>query len=288
MGKIISFEGVDGYDVYNPTAPFKVNGVEYMAARVEKRNIFWQDFGYDPQIVFFIKNKHSWAPAKNVPTISMEDPFKTFISGELIFGGVKVYGEPRKRKFRTVFLRGNCPRTLKEFSCGPEMMKDVRLIQLLNGEIGIFTRPQGGEFGRGRIGFTIVKSLQDVNAKNIAQAKIIRKNFLENQWEGVNSAKLLENGSVDVLAHQASIKENGKKKYVATSFILEPRKIEITDFKIIATRDDFPPAPAKTPFLEDVLFPGEIDCNHLLWAGVVDTFVGVKKIPSTKILYKEL
>ncbi len=288
MGKIINFEGVEGYDVYNPTAPFKTNGVEYMAARVEKRNIFWQDFGYDPQIVFFTKNSHSWVPAKNVPTISMEDPFKTFISGELIFGGVKVYGEPRKRKFRTVFLRGKCLKTLKEFSYGPEMMKDIRLVELIDGEIGVFTRPQGGEFGRGRIGFTIVKDLQGVNEKNIAQAKIIREKLPENQWEGVNGARLLENGSVDVLAHQARIEENGEKQYDATSFLFDPRKMEVKDFKVIATRDDFPPAPAKTPFLKKVVFPGEIDCRNFLWAGIGDTSVGVKKISSTKILYKEL
>ncbi len=123
MGKIVNFEGIKGCDVYNPTAPFEVDGVRYLAARVEKRDVFWQDSGYEPQVMFFIENNDSWVPTENVPSFSMfEDPFKTFISGELIFGGVKVYGEPGERKFKTVFFKGKCLKSLEEFACGPEMM----------------------------------------------------------------------------------------------------------------------------------------------------------------------
>ena len=36
--KVLTFKGVDGYDVYNPSIPFELNGKTYIAGRVEKRD----------------------------------------------------------------------------------------------------------------------------------------------------------------------------------------------------------------------------------------------------------
>ncbi len=281
VGKVLNFKGVEGRDVYNPTAPFKINRMRYLAARVEERDVLWQDPGYKPRIVFFAENDNSWFPVKNVPTLpKFEDPFKTFVSGELIFGGVRVYGKPGKRKFRTVFFKGKCLRSLREFACGPEMMKDIRLVELVDGRIGIFTRPQGGSYKRGRIGFTIVRSLEDVNEKNIADAEVIRENLKENEWEGVNDAKLLESGKIGVLAHQAKIKESGERQYDATTFTLDPykMKLEAKDFKVIMTHDDVPEAPAKTPRHRKIVFSGEINFDYYLYTGIYDASVYEEKI----------
>lgn len=289
MGKIVKFNGVSGCDVYNPTAPFEVGGERYLAARVEERNILWQDHKYTPQVMFFVEKNDSWFPAKNIPIIPMEDPFKTFVSGLLVFGGVEIYGRPGAKKFRTVFFKGKCPRSLKKFSCGPEMMKDIRLVELPDKKIGIFTRPQGKQFKKGRIGFTTVKSLDEVNEKNILKARIIRENLGENQWEGVNSAKLLESGNIAVLAHKAELEKGGQRNYQATTFVFNLRKMKVERFKVIAKRDDFPETPSKKPFLRKVVFPGEINYKYFLWAGISDTSVGTMLIenPYGEKFYKK-
>ncbi len=283
MGKILKFEGVGKEDVYNPTGLFKVNGVTYIAARVEKSNVFWQDPGYEPKIIFFSKKNHFWFPAKGTPVLKMmEDPFKTFISGEIVLGGVKVFGEPKKRKFRTVFLKGRCMQTLRPFAAGPEMMKDIRLVELLDGRIGVFTRPQGGEkYKRGRIGFIIINNLKELTPENIKKARIIDRDLKENEWEGVNDAKLLESGEIAVLAHAASINKKKERRYVATSFVFCPKKMRMKNFEVIATRDDLPPAPAKSSNHEKVVFPGEIvEIHHSyrLYTGVGDAVSFEKKI----------
>ncbi len=286
MGKILKFMGVEG-DVYNPTAPFQIDGREYLAARVEKRNIFWEDANYSPKTVFFSRKGGAWTPARDVPVFHMmEDPFKTFIAGEFVFGGVEVF--KNEGSFRTVFLKGNCPKTLKRFSVGPSMMKDIRLVELLDGRIAIFTRPQGGKYGKGKIGFITVNSLKEITVENLLKAKIVKNNLKENEWEGVNNAKLLESGKIAVLAHRATVDKKGNKHYVATSFVFHPKKKTVKNFKVIATRDDFPPALPKATFLKDVIFPGEISYDYFLYTGVGDTFSGVKKIknPYREFFYR--
>ncbi len=36
----VSYLGIDGYDVYNPSLPFEVNGRCYMFGRVESRDVW--------------------------------------------------------------------------------------------------------------------------------------------------------------------------------------------------------------------------------------------------------
>ncbi len=276
MKEILKFKGVKE-DVYNSTGPFLVNGKKYLAGRVEKRNVFWREPGYSPKIMFFFKNGGSWVLDKNAPVFNMmEDPFKTFINGELILGGVEVFGE--NEKFRTVFMKGRCPWSLKRFAVGPDMMKDIRLVELPNNKIGVFTRPQRNEYKRGRIGFIIINNLKDLTKENILKAKIIRDNLKENEWEGVNDAKLLKNGKIGVIAHKARINKKGEKKYVATSFVFNPKNLKYKNDKVIARRKDFLPSPAKEPLLDDIVFPGELVDFSFLYAGIADASQQVKKI----------
>jgi len=278
MGKILKVKEVGEKDVYNPTAPFEKEGEECIAARVEERGVLWQDPGYSPASMFFVKRGECWVPDKNAPVFALEDPFKTFISGELIFGGVKVFGEAGKRRFRTVFYRGKSLEDLSWFAEGPEMMKDIRIVELIDKRIGVFTRPQGKQYGRGRIGFIVINSLEELNERNIERAEIIGSKLRNNEWVGVNDAKLLESGKIAVLAHRAKIRINKRKSYWAISFVLDPLTGEISNYRVIVTRDDFPPTPAKKPFLQDVVFPGELDYDHRLYAGLSDTSIGVKKV----------
>jgi len=279
MGEILKFKQVEGKDVYNPTAPVREVGRDCIAARVEERDIFWQHPDYRPFSKFFTKRDGYWIPMKDACSFVLEDPFKSFVSGELIFGGVQVFGKPGKRKFQTVFFRGECPGSLKRFAAGPEMMKDIRLVELADKRIGVFTRPQGGKrFKRGRIGFLIIDSLEEFKETDLLKAKLLESNLKSDEWEGVNDAKLLESGRIAVLAHRARISRSGKRSYWAISFILDPCSMKASEYKVVATREDFPPTPAKTPLLEDVVFPGELDYDYRLYAGLSDTSVGVKKI----------
>ena len=38
LGEVLQFDGVDGYDVYNPSIPFELDGRVIMAGRVENRS----------------------------------------------------------------------------------------------------------------------------------------------------------------------------------------------------------------------------------------------------------
>ncbi len=277
MGEILNFKGVGDNDVYNSTGPFRVNGASYLAARVEKRDVLWKDEGYSPKIMFFKKSKNVWQLAEDAPVLEMmEDPFKTYIDGDLILGGVEV--SQNDNRFRTVFFRGKCPWSLRRFASGPEMMKDIRLVELSDKRIGVFTRPQGKKHKKGRIGFTIIDCLEDLNKGNIEKADIINDNLRDNQWEGVNDAKLLKSGKVGVLSHIAQIDKNSKKTYEAEAFTLCPKVRRISKRKIVAKRSDFPNTPVKMPTIKDVIFPGEITINYLLYTGVSDTSEGRKQI----------
>ena len=281
--KILKFEGVGDMDVYNPSLPFEIDGKNYIAGRVEKRESHWKDDDYIPQTKFFIEKNGTWVLEKNAPTLPLEDPFISYVDNELILGGVEVFEESREKKFRTIFLKGEDIYNLEKFASGPDMMKDIRLIQMLDKKIGVFTRPQGGEHKRGRIGFTIINSLEELDNKDkILEAKIIRNNLKDNEGEGVGGAVLLESGKIGALAHLANIDGDNKRRYRATTFILNPFDFQIENFKIIATRSDFPKGEAKNPYLEDVMFPSGLKnlknerCDF--YTGLSDVDSGMGKI----------
>ncbi len=281
MGYLIKFKGVGNKDVYNISACFTVNNKEYILGRVEDRDSYWNDLQYNPQSMFFVKRNNEWILDKNLPSFDWEDPFISFIDNEIIVGGVKVFGESTNRKFKTVFAKATSLKSLKEFTSGPEMMKDIRLVQLKNKKIGVFTRPMGQEYKRGRIGFTVIDSIKNLNQENILKAKIIESTIKQDQWEGVNQATVLKNNNLGVLAHLA-YKDSQGSHYKATTFIFNPQTLKTSNFKIIAQRSDFPETPAKNESLKDVVFPGGIqkinDKCYYLYAGLSDAYAGFIKI----------
>ena len=113
--------------------------------------------------------------------MTLQDPFVTKISGQLIFGGVEVFPDPKNEKnllWRTVFYKGDNIRSLKKFVSGPIGMKDIRLLELSDQSIGVFTRPQGEKGGRGKIGYTTIHSLDELTAEVIDDAPLINRIFL--------------------------------------------------------------------------------------------------------------
>lgn len=279
--ELIKFEGVKENNVFNITAPFEYNGETLIAGRIQssKDNSTASTIG-----IFRQTDGLSYTLSNMFPAIGMEDPFVTLIKGDLMLGCVQTYrtGE-NEIGYKTVFYKSPDLDHLglqhEPFAVGPDGMKDIRLVELQDGKIGVFTRPQGAIGGKGKIGFTILNSLDELNKDIITAAPLINIQFKEGEWGGVNAAYLLNDGRIGVLGHIASIDEEGKH-YFAISFIFNPDTSEVSTPVVIASRPDFP----KGNYKDDIVFPGGLTTNGngevTLWAGLSDAESGRIVIPN--------
>ncbi|WP_106768159.1 MTP-1 family protein [Paenibacillus faecalis] len=267
----LQFTGVGDKDVYNITAPFVTEGETVIAGRVESRD------SEHSEIHFFVEQNGQWAPKAGAPVFTLQDPFFTFIQGELVLGGVQVYPHPTMENalmWRTVFYKGKTLNSLELFFTGPDAMKDLRLVELASGEIGVFTRPQGDKGGRGKIGFTKVKALEDVTIELINDTPLLADQFVDAEWGGANELHILKNGLVGVLGHVACFDAAGDRHYYPMVFALDPNTGAHTDMELIAVRAEFLPGETKRPDLADVVFSGGLvrkpDGTADLYAGISD------------------
>ncbi|QJD87468.1 DUF1861 family protein [Cohnella herbarum] len=282
-GQRILFEGVDGKDVYNITSPFMDRGSLIIAGRVEGRTTERSD------VLFFRQQGDVWTPHPDYPTFELQDPFVTRIKGELIFGGVAVISDPLHPEnivsWVTSFYRGQDVRSLQPFLTGPDRMKDVRLLELANGEIGVLSRP-GGLLGGGPgsvIGFTKVSTLEDVTADIIARAPTFNNQFSPLEWGGANEPHLLANGYVGVLGHIAEF-DGVNRRYRAITFAFHPETSIASPMKIIAMRQNFPAGAAKRMDLKDIIFSGGIVRKA---GGLADLYVGASDAEAYRIEIKD-
>lgn len=250
-GKIV-FHGAAGMDIYNPTAPFMDEGRWCIAARVEARD------SEDSRVRFFAWDGGNHAELlDDMPAFALQDPFVSRIGGQLLLGGVEVdfSGESGGVRWRTQFFVGPSVSALRPLTAGPWGMKDIRLVELPDQRILVFTRPQGDPGGRGTIGWTIISRLADLNLRSIASATLIP--HVEAQyWCGVNEARVLPSGHVGALAHVARFDERGERHYYAARFIFDYQRGSSSAMTIIACRDDFLAGESKRDDLRDVVFPG--------------------------------
>jgi len=282
-GAIIhKFEGVDDCDVYNPSIPFEIDGAIYIAGRVEHRD------SEISKVMFFKKNNENWVLDQNARTFDLQDPFVTWIDGELIFGGVRVNwgNETEETIWYTDFYKGTSIDNLTYFASGPSHMKDIRLVQLQDKRIGIFTRPQGMEmltkYGCiAKIGFTIVNELSEVTPENIEKAPLLEGHFLPDEWGGANQIHLLNDGNLGVIGHKSYGEGEDDNKilhYYGIAFVIDPLTRKMSDTKIIISRKCFPDGQAKEPRLTDVTFTSGIirgDNNvAVIYTGLSDAQVG--------------
>ncbi len=266
----LTFARVDGLDVYNISAPFRVGGRTVIAGRVEARD------SEHSTAIFFEEADGIWHPIDVAPRFALQDPFVTFIGGELVFGGVEVrfgVGEP---EWWTVFYRGNDLFDLNPFFAGPLGMKDIRLCELADGRVAVFTRPRGAKGGRGTIGYTEAASLDALSVEAIDAAPMLEGMFHPLDWGGVNEAHLLANGEIGLIAHIAYFEDDtiySARHYYAVSFVFDPASREWRDLRILAGRDQFGPGEAKRPDLTDVVFSSGIErigAVTRLYAGTSD------------------
>lgn len=282
------FLGIDGFDAYNISAPFIVDGKEIVAARVEKRD------SEQSMVMFFEKHDHAWSVIEDYPPLLLQDPFVTYIDGEWIIGGVRTISsdeDPEKIvSWVTEFYRGHSPLKLSHFATGPDRMKDIRLLALPNGKVAVCTRPQGEIGGRGKIGFVVIPSLEHLNEKTINEATIYENQFDAEEWGGSNELHLLANGMIGVLGHIACFDKQGNRHYYSMTFAIHPLTGKHTKMKIIAIRQMFQDGEAKRDDLVDVLFSGGIIRKALgkamLYTGVSDVEAHCIKINDPFLEYE--
>lgn len=274
----LKFLGVEGYDVYNPTKVLEYKGKRLICARVEKR-----DSEVSRAIFFEETDKDVYQVMENWQRFPLQDPCISFVCGHYVLGGTEVFPHPENPHrvcWRTVFYYGTELEKLERFAEGPNGMKDVRLIELADGRIGIFTRPQGEKGGRGKIGFTIVDSFAEINAKVMEEAPLLPL-FGAEEWGGVNEAVLLEDGRIGVLGHIACFEPEEVRHYFPMSFVFDPDSRECSHMGILAERKEFLEGPAKRKDLQDVLFSGGLQTEGewaRLYVGVSDCEVQYKTV----------
>lgn len=276
-----------------------------MAGRVESRD------GHHSEVVFLTPSEHGlWHRIAGAPVLQLEDPFVTYAGAEgradkLILGGVRVEwedvppGATPVAHWCTDFYRGRSLDGLRRFATGPDQMKDIRLLQLRDGRVAIFTRPQGAVMEPlgciAKIGFTLVDSLDDVTADAIENAPLLYDHFLPDEWGGCNQLFELSNGLIGAIGHKSwgeMIDGVHVLHYYSMAFALDPDTRRMTPTKIIADRACFPDGPAKEPRLRDVTFTAGIvrndDGTADLYTGLSDCQVGRLRIEDPLSEYERL
>lgn len=268
---MIHYAGVDGYDVYNCSQLFEHDGHRFMYGRVEKRG----DWINSHTRLFVEVGRDSFAAVVN-SQYPLEDPFVSQIGGEWVLGGTHV----RKAGGQLAgywgdFYRGSDLTQLRYFTSGPDGMKDIRLVSLADGQIGVFSRPRQTN---AMVGFTVIKTLAMLTPDTIAAAQPVAGLFAEGEWGGVNQAYLLADGHLGVLSHRAYAAD-GSQHYSAWCFEFDPITRAVRHYHCVAQRADFPAGAAKLARLTDVVFPSGMVDRH---DGQVDLYCGLNDVEEAR------
>ncbi|MDH5533469.1 MAG: DUF1861 family protein [Candidatus Pacebacteria bacterium] len=266
-------------EVYNPSIPFIQNGEEYIAGRVEFSG---KEAEHLSTVIFFKYSGEKWIPEES-PVFNLQDPNIDIINGSLVLSGVELQAGEKEGDidYRMAFYTGDDINNLELLTNGPWGMKGIRLIQLENARIGVYTRPQGEKGALGNIGYIEVDSIEEFKNNTeeiIDQAPLLSHRFPNGEWGGVNQAMVLPNSTNLVIGHRAYRDEEDKRHYFPWAFIHDPKTEAITDLGILARRDDFPEGPAKAPDLVDILYSAGIvqrDDKWYLFVGLSDAQTGV-------------
>ncbi|MFA5005888.1 MAG: DUF1861 family protein [Candidatus Izemoplasmatales bacterium] len=246
----LEFLGVDGFDVYNVSNEFSWKGRRLIAGRVERRE------SERSAVRFFEKVDLDCYRVLPGGIDDFQDPYATVLDGALLIGGTAIHEDADGRidTWNTAFYRGDDLSTLVRIADAPAKMKDVRVER--RGVLHVFTRPQGGIAGPGRIGYYACDDLSGVNPAAIASAPLLATQFPEGCWGGVNQILPLEGGLLGIVGHIATMSEGDVRHYYGMTFVFDPATRRSTEVNILCERRDFTPGAAKRPDLVDVVFAG--------------------------------
>lgn len=273
---LLTFKGVGDKTVYNCSVPFSIKGRKFMFGRVEEA----EDWALANVLLFEETGKDEWTRVPNSVSYNLEDPFVSKIHGEMVFGGTRVIKDAtRVSSYFCDFYRGN-PYDLKHVCSGPDKMKDIRLVELADGRIGVFSHFR--KENQCLTGFTTIKRIEKLSKDIINNAPFIDHRAFGDAWGGPNQCYLLSSGLIGCIGHHGYLQSRPNacqlRVYCITSFVFNPETYETTDFKVIGTRKCFPEGKPKIPSLEDCAFTSGIvmrdDGKADLYSGVGDVFQG--------------
>lgn len=294
----LSFEGVDGYDVYNCSVPFDRDGRRFIFGRVERH----REWATSMTALFEEVGKDRYRLVPGFKWLELEDPYVQAIGGKPVVGGTFVTKVNfRISDFRSRFYMGEFDH-LYSFATGPSMMKDIRLVELANGRIGVFTRPRGEEIRKkygseSVVGYYEIADFSELTPERIAAAEPIEGLFGKDEWGGCNQAYLLPGGRIGVAAHLSALgteAANGQRRqiYCNAAFVFDPVTRTATKPKIIATRDMYPSTPAKVPHLDDCAFTSGFvfndDGSCDVYSGLSDSGEGRVRIRDGKSVFGQI
>ena len=295
-GEILRFNGLQGNDVYNTSVPFAYNGKRVIAGRVERRD------SECSTTMFFEETADGWdlmSDARAIP--GLQDPFITEIDGSLILGGVDAVwrDDGSLVTYHTDFYNVDDLAYPRHIIHGPEQMKDVRLIELPDGRIAVFSRPNGpavSEHGKtAAVGFAVVGDLREVTSDVIAKAELIRWLFRDDEWGGANQLHNLKNGLIGVIGH----KSWGERRdglfylhYYSFATAICPETMAIAPPRVIGSRDCYPDLDVKRPIVADVCFTSGIirngDGTATIYSGLSDSREGCLVIKDPFLEFESL
>lgn len=287
---LLEFKGVDGYDVYNCSIPFVWKGKRYLFGRVERRGEWMRSWAR----LFTETGKDQWTLVPGSMIYQLEDPYVQTVQGELVFGGTHVRVKSGELDtYYAYFYRGTDLHDLRYFTTGPDYMKDIRLVELLDGRIGVFSRPRSEEikqkFGsESMVGFFIIRDLSELTGDVVENAPYLEGLFQPGEWGGCNQVYRLDSGKLGVIGHfsYAEARAGVEKPvlvYTNIAFVFDPETRKTENLKIIGTRSSFPGTEAKLPHLCDCAFTSGIvmreDGDADLYSGLGDCCEGRTVIP---------
>lgn len=283
---LLSFSGMNGYDVYNCSIPFAWKNRRYIFGRVERR----EDFANSVTFLFEETGPDQFAPVEGAVVYPLEDPHVAVIDGEIILGGTHV--RKRRNEIDTLYgyyYRGRDLKFLSHFTCGPANMKDIRLVQLKNGQVGVFTRPRGKRIAElygseAVVGFAVLNSIDELDATIVDRARVIDGLFSEGEWGGCNQCYLLRDGRIGVIGHRC-YKEPSEhvilQAYMNISFIFDPESFSVSDMKVIGDKASYPDTPCMLPYLADCAFTSGIE---MLPNGKANLYSGLGDVAQGRIM----
>lgn len=295
-GVIVQVQGLADKDAYNPALYESPSG-KVLAFRVEHRSSDIDNPGaYHPAVYFATPSGNdNWFAGGAIPPYDMlENPFFFYIlengQRKVVFGGVRMARLPQGTVPNTELYKGdNLGSLAREPFVVVQNMKAVRFRQLPDGRFLVCKRPQGGEYGRGRITVHIIERLEMVNnplyeSKPLA---VLDSGTDIDDWVGVNNVYMIQDPKgvawLGLLGHVAFRDDQGSLHYAACTYKISLQQLldssipKITP-KIIAVRSCFEAGPAKTPQHADIVFPGHLEQldyeRYHLWAGLSDARIG--------------
>ena len=238
----LTFTGIDGFTVYNCSIPFTWDGKDYIYGRVEKRDQWARSW-----VRLFEKTgKDQYTLVPGHMIYQLEDPYIADIQGEFVLGGTHVV--KKSGKIDTLygyFYRGTHIDDLEYFTTGPRGMKDIRLVDRKDGTIGVFSRPRNeavkAKYGsESMIGFTTIRSLDELTDEVIENATPIEGIFANGEWGGCNQVYLLAGGRLGIIGHQSYTQpqEGGVDLavYLNIAFEFDPETFAVSNRKAPAGR----------------------------------------------------